>query len=31
MGSLVAAFLNENWWKTIEIPRWFSPGDFVLY
>jgi hypothetical protein len=29
-GSPVAVFENENQWKTAEIPRWFSPGDFVL-
>ena len=29
-GSLVAVFGNENQWETAEIPRWFSPGDFVL-
>jgi hypothetical protein len=31
MGSAVAVFENENQWETAEIPRWFSPGDFVLY
>ena len=30
-GSPVAIFENENQWETAEIPRWFSPGDFVLY
>jgi hypothetical protein len=30
MGSSVAIFENENQWKTAKIPRWFSPGDFVL-
>jgi hypothetical protein len=30
-GSPVAVFENENQWETAEIPRWFSPGDFVLY
>jgi hypothetical protein len=31
MGSPVAVFENENRWETAEIPRWFSPRDFVLY
>jgi hypothetical protein len=31
MGSPVAIFENENQWETVEIPGWFSPGDFVLY
>jgi hypothetical protein len=30
-GSPVAVFENEKKWETAEIPRWFSPGDFVLY
>jgi hypothetical protein len=30
-GSPVAVFENDNQWETTEIPRWFSPGDFVLY
>jgi len=29
-GSPVAVFGNENQWETAEIPRWFSPGGFVL-
>jgi hypothetical protein len=29
-GSPVAVFENENQWETVEIPRWFSPGGFVL-
>jgi hypothetical protein len=29
-GSPIAVFENENQWETAEIPRWFSPGDFVL-
>jgi hypothetical protein len=29
-GSPVAVFENENQWETAKIPRWFSPGDFVL-
>jgi hypothetical protein len=29
-GSPVAVFVNENQWETTEIPRWFSPRDFVL-
>jgi hypothetical protein len=24
----VAVFENENQWETVEIPGWFSPGDF---
>jgi hypothetical protein len=31
MGSLVAVFEKENQWETVEIPRWFSLGDFALY
>jgi hypothetical protein len=32
-GSPIAVFENENEnrWETIEIPGWFSLGDFVLY
>ena len=29
-GSPVAVFEKENQWETAEIPRWFSPGDFVI-
>jgi hypothetical protein len=31
MGSPVVVFEKENQWETVEIPGWFSPGDFVLY
>ena len=30
-GSPVAVFENENQWQNVEIPGWFSPGDFILY
>jgi hypothetical protein len=29
-GKSSSCFLNENQWETVEIPGWFSPGDFVL-
>jgi hypothetical protein len=29
-GKSSTVFENENQWETAEIPRWFSPGDFVL-
>jgi hypothetical protein len=29
-GSPAAVFENETQWETDEIPRWFSPWDFVL-
>jgi hypothetical protein len=29
-GSPVAVFENENQWETVEIPGWFSLGNFVL-
>jgi hypothetical protein len=29
-GSPVAVYEKENQWETAEIPRWFSPGDFVI-
>jgi hypothetical protein len=29
--SPVAVFENENWWKTIEVPGWFSSGDLILF
>jgi hypothetical protein len=28
--SPVAVIGNGNLWETAEIPRWFSPGDFVI-
>jgi hypothetical protein len=31
MGSPVAVFENENQWKTVKIPGWFSTWNFVLY
>jgi hypothetical protein len=30
-GSPVVVVKNENQWETVEIPGWFSLGDFVLY
>jgi thioredoxin-related protein len=29
-GSPVVVFEKENQWETVEIPGWFSPGDFVI-
>jgi hypothetical protein len=31
MGSPVAVFENKNQWETVEMPGWFSLGDFILY
>jgi hypothetical protein len=29
-GSPVTVFENVNRWETVEIPGWFSRGDFIL-